>query len=199
MGIQKVLKKHPDMTVIAEAENCQEVFAQLERVAPDVLILDISLPGRSGLDALGELRERFPQVKVLIVSMLPEERYGVRAIKAGAAGYVTKQSAAKELVNAILRVQSGGRYISPVLAELLANEIVRPDRPPHETLSDREMEIARWLAMGKTGTEIAAELSLSVNTVANHRAHILKKMQMKNNAELVRYAVEHGLVNFEAM
>ena len=199
-GIRKVLKNHPDMTVMGEAGNCQEIFAQLERETPDVLILDISLPGRSGLDALGELRERYPRVQVLVLSMYPEERYAVRAIKAGAAGYVTKQSAAKELVNAIRKVQGGGRYISPTLAEQLANEIAaQTDRPLHEALSDRELEIARWLALGKTGTEIAAELSLSVNTVANHRARILKKMQMKNNAELIRYAIEHGLVNFDAM
>ncbi|MEK7678024.1 MAG: response regulator transcription factor [Verrucomicrobiota bacterium] len=199
-GIRKVLKNHPDMTVMGEAGNCQEIFAQLERETPDVLILDISLPGRSGLDALGELRERYPRVQVLVLSMYPEERYAVRAIKAGAAGYVTKQSAAKELVNAIRKVQGGGRYISPTLAEQLANEIAaQTDRPLHEALSDRELEIARWLALGKTGTEIAAELSLSVNTVANHRARILKKMQMKNNAELIRYAIEHGLVNFEAL
>ena len=199
-GIRKVLKNHPDMTVMGEAGNCQEIFAQLERETPDVLILDISLPGRSGLDALGELRERYPRVQVLVLSMYPEERYAVRAIKAGAAGYVTKQSAAKELVNAIRKVQGGGRYISPTLAEQLANEIAaQTDRPLHEALSDRELEIARWLALGKTGTEIAAELSLSVNTVANHRARILKKMQMKNNAELIRYAIEHGLVNFDAL
>ena len=195
-----MLTNHPDMTVMGEAGNCQEIFAQLERETPDVLILDISLPGRSGLDALGELRERYPRVQVLVLSMYPEERYAVRAIKAGAAGYVTKQSAAKELVNAIRKVQGGGRYISPTLAEQLANEIAaQTDRPLHEALSDRELEIARWLALGKTGTEIAAELSLSVNTVANHRARILKKMQMKNNAELIRYAIEHGLVNFEAL
>ena len=188
------------MTVMVEAGNCQESFAPLEPATPDVLILDISLPGRSGLDALGEVRERCPRVQVRVLRLYPEERYAVRAIKAGAAGYVTKQSAAKELVNAIRKVQGGGRYISPTLAEQLANEIAaQTDRPLHEALSDRELEIARWLALGKTGTEIAAELSLSVNTVANHRARILKKMQMKNNAELIRYAIEHGLVNFEAL
>jgi DNA-binding NarL/FixJ family response regulator len=194
-GLKKVLVKHTEMSVVGEACDSIELHDQLKRLQVDIIIMDISLPGRSGLDLVNDLKKSYPEIKVLILSMHPEERFAIRALKAGAAGYLTKQSAAQELVKAIKRVMNGGKYISPALAEQLALEIESPsDKPAHELLSNREFEIMRMIGFGKSVSEIGEELSLSVNTVTSYRARIMEKMKMKTNAELIRYAIQHQLV-----
>jgi two-component system invasion response regulator UvrY len=195
-GVVKILEGEPDMKVVAQAENVSGLLALTENTEPDLLILDISLPGRSGLDALAEIRKTRPQLPVLVLSMHPEDRYALRALKAGASGYVTKASAAEELLGAVRRVISGGRYVSRAVAEMLADDLARPlEKPPHERLSDREFQILGMIAKGKAIKEIAAEISLSVNTVNTYRARILDKMEMRSNADLIRYAIEHKLLD----
>jgi DNA-binding NarL/FixJ family response regulator len=194
-GLKKVLVKHPEMNVVGEAGDSIELYDQLKRIQVDIIIMDISLPGRSGLDIVNDLKKSYPEIKILILSMHPEDRFAVRALKAGAAGYLTKQSAAQELVKAIKKVMSGGKYITPALAEQLALEIETPsDKPAHELLSNREFEIMRMIGFGKSVGEIGGELSLSVNTITSYRARIMEKMKMKTNAELIRYAIQHQLV-----
>jgi len=159
-------------------------------------VLDYNMPGRSGLELVKDLRHRFPGRAVLILSMYPEDRYAVRALKAGAAGYVTKDSAPEELVNAIRKVANGGKYVSPALAERLASALESDGgKLLHETLSDREYQVMWMIASGKTVRQIADSLCLSPNTVSTHRTRILRKMQMKNNAELMHYAMRHKLVD----
>ena len=162
----------------------------------DVVLLDISMPGRSGLEVLKELKHTHPKLPVLMLSMHPEDRFAVRSLKAGASGYITKESAGEELVSAIRKVVGGGKYISMFLAEKLAFGLdADSGRPPHEALSDREFQVMTMISSGKKMTEIAEELSLSIRTVNTYRARILEKMQMKNNAELIHYAIQHGLVD----
>jgi DNA-binding NarL/FixJ family response regulator len=160
-----------------------------------VVLLDISMPGRSGLEVLCELKNAKPNLRVLILSTYPEGQYAVRAFKDGADGYLTKLSAPEELLNAIRKVALGGKYVSPELAERLAFDLEKnADKPLHERLSDREYEVMCMIAAGKTITEIAQELSLSAKTISTYRARILEKMQMKNNAEMMVYAIKQGLV-----
>ena len=160
-----------------------------------LVILDITMPGRSGLEVLKEIKRSRPKLPVLVVSMHPEDQFAVRVLKAGASGYMTKESAPEELVGAIKKVVNGGRHISASLAELMAAYIsVDTRRPPHELLSNREFQVMRLIASGKTVSAIARELSLSVRTVSTYRTRILEKMGMKNNAELMRYAIQHQLV-----
>lgn len=193
-GLQKVLAKQPDINVIAEASNTGELFSHLYEKTPDVIILDITMPGRSGLDVLKDIKTISPSAKILVLSMHPEERFAMRAIKAGASGYLTKQSAAKELVNAVRKVAGGGRYISSNFAEHLAFEIHTSDKQLHETLSSREFEIMRLISLGKSAGDIAKDLNLSINTVTSYRSRLMEKMNMKSNAEIARYAVENQLV-----
>ena len=194
-GLKKVLAKHQEMHVVGEACDSVELYDQLKRMEVDIVVLDISLPGRSGLDIINDLKKSYPEIKVLILSMHPEDRFAVRSLKAGAAGYLTKQSVAQELVKAIRKIMDGGKYISPALAEQLALEIETPsDKPAHESLSNREFEIMRMIGFGKSVSEIGEELSLSVNTVTSYRARIMEKMKMKTNAELIRYAIQNQLV-----
>ena len=194
-GLKKVLVKHQEMHVVGEACDSAELFDQLKRMEVDIVILDISLPGRSGLDIIHDLKKSYPEIKVLVLSMHPEDRFAVRVLKAGAAGYLTKQSAAQELVKAIRKIMDGGKYISSALAEQLVLEIEAPsDKPVHELLSNREFEIMRMIGFGKSIGEIGEELSLSVNTVTSYRARIMEKMKMKTNAELIRYAIQNQLV-----
>jgi len=162
----------------------------------DVLVLDITMPGRSGLDVLREIRHKRPNLPVLILSMHTEEQFAVRAIKAGASGYVTKANAPSELVHAIRKVVTGKKYVSPSLAEALAGAIESdPGRPLHEVLSDREFQVMCKIASGKTVSEIAGDISLSVKTVSTYRARALEKMRMRTNAEFTRYAIQSGLVD----
>jgi two-component system, NarL family, invasion response regulator UvrY len=178
-----------------DASNAEQALEQVGKEEWDVVLLDITLPGKSGLDLLKELKAERPTLPVLVLSVHPEDQFAVRVLKAGAAGYMTKESAPEELVQAIRKILAGGRYVSPTLAERFALS-VRKDftRTPHETLSDREHEIMCRIASGKTVTEIAAELSLSVKTISTYRARILEKLGVKNSAEIILYAIRNGLV-----
>ena len=195
-GLKKILKEAPDMNVVCEAGDGRELFEGLKKHEVDVVILDISLPGKSGLELLKDIKQDYPQLPVLILSMHPEDRFAVRALKAGAAGYVTKEGAAQELILALRKVIQGRKYVSPTLAEKLATELdLASDRPPHESLSDREYQVLCLIASGKTVKEISGELFLSVSTVNTYRTRILEKMNMKTDAELIRYAIQNHLVD----
>lgn len=197
-GLKQILGEIPDMTVVGEATTGLEVLEQARAVDWDVMVLDIAMPGRSGFDILLELRTEKPTQPILVLSMHAEDQYALRVLKAGASGYLTKESVPEELIRAIRKVVSGGKYISPTLAEKLAFEIGAPaDRPPHEALSDREFQVMRRIAAGKTVTQIAEELSLSVKTVSTYRARILQKMGLKTNADLIHYAIQHQLIEGE--
>lgn len=194
-GLKKILGGEPDMTLVGEANNVVELFAQLKRLAVNIVLLDISMPGESGLDAIKELRQKYPHIPVLILSIHPEQRFAVRALKAGASGYIMKQSAVEELVQAIRKVVSGGKYVSASLAEQLATELDNQSgKALHETLSDREFQVMRLIAAGKKSSEIAAELSVTLSTVNTYRSRILEKMNMQSNVDLTRYAIENGLI-----
>jgi len=194
-GIKKVLTRQPDLEVVCEASNAQEVLDFLAKKPANLVVLDINLPGMSGLDSLKYIHKLAPTIHVLMLSMYPEDSFAVRALKAGAAGYVTKGSAADELISAIRKVASGKRYLSPAVAEMLAVELSGPgERMPHETLSDREFQILMMIVQGKTVKEISRELVLSINTVKTYRARILDKMNMSSVQELVRYAFDNKLL-----
>jgi DNA-binding NarL/FixJ family response regulator len=193
-GVKKIFDVQPGAVVFGEASTVSEALRLARDSQWDVAVLDISLGDRSGLDLLKELKQIYPRLPVLILSMHSEERYARRAFKAGASGYITKDTPGTELVKAIDKVILGGRYVSPSLAEKLAVDLGRDtDRPPHELLSDREFEVLRLIASGKTASEIADLLSLSVNTISTYRARILEKMNMKTNAELTHYAIRNQL------
>lgn len=194
-GVKKTLSGEPDMTVVGEASNAVEMLKELGRLAVSVVLLDITMPGESGLDALKELHQNYSHLPVLILSFHPEHRFAVRALKAGASGYITKESATEELVQAVRKVASGGMYVSTALAEQLAAELKDAGaKLPHETLSDREFQVMRLFAQGKKSGDIAEALGVSVNTVNTYRMRILEKMNMQSNVELSRYAVDHGLI-----
>ncbi|MBL8433750.1 MAG: response regulator transcription factor [Zoogloea sp.] len=193
-GLRQILSDTPDLTVSGEAENGVQAVQMVRAGEWDVVLMDVSMPDRNGIDALKLIKKEFPRLPVLILSMYPEEQYAIRALKAGAAGYLTKQSAPELLVTAIRQVASGKKYVSPSLAEELANAIGDDsERPPHEKLSDREYQTLCMIASGKTPTEIAEALNLSVKTVSVYRARLLEKMNLRNNAELTHYGLKHGL------
>lgn len=195
-GLRQILEENPDMFVGGEASNGQDVLDQVWRSDFDLLLLDINMPGMSGLEALKQLKTQKPKLKVLVLSMYPEEQYAIRALKAGASGYITKASASEELIEAIRKVSQGGKYVSASLAEkLLFDFEADADRPLHELLSDREYEVLCMIASGKTVSHIAEELCLSVKTVSTYRVRILEKMRMKNNAELTNYAIKQKLID----
>ncbi len=195
-GLKQILAETSDIVVADEASSGQEVLDKVWENDYDVVLLDISMPGRSGLDILKQLKSERPDLHVLILSMHPEERYAVRALKMGASGYLTKASAPDELITAIRKVSLGGKYVNSSLAEALAFYLeIDTEKPPHETLSNREYQVMCMIASGETVTEIAEELLLSVKTISTYRARILEKMNMKNNAELTHYAVKQGLVD----
>jgi two-component system, NarL family, invasion response regulator UvrY len=194
-GLKQILGEIPDMTLVGEATNGLEVLEKARATDWDVMVLDIALPGRSGFDILLELRAEKPNQPILVLSMHAEDQYALRVLKAGASGYLTKESVPEELIHAIRKVVEGGKYISPALAEKLADEIGAPsDRPLHESLSDREFQVMRLIASGRTVTQIAEVLSLSAKTVSTYRARILQKMNLKTNAELIHYAIRHQLI-----
>ncbi len=194
-GLKKILKGQPDFAIAGEARNALELFECLDELPVDLVLLDISMPGESGLDALKDVKQKHPRLPVLILSVHPEHRFAVRALRAGAAGYITKDSAVEELVQAIRKIITGGKYVSSSLAEQLVEELeTGGDKPLHETLSDREFQVMRMIAAGKTRNEIAQELSISLSTVNTYRNRILEKMRMQTNTELTRYAIEHGLI-----
>jgi two-component system invasion response regulator UvrY len=195
-GLKQILSETDDILVVDEAANGQEVLSLAWNNNYDVVLLDISMPGRDGLEVLRELKHQKPKLPVLILSMYPEEHYAIRVLRGGAAGYLTKSSAPDELISAIRRVAAGRKYISTSLAERLTYELDRDaERPVHESLSDREYQVMNMIASGKTIKEIADELCLSVKTVSTYRSRILEKMNMKNNAEIVLYAVQNKLVD----
>jgi two-component system invasion response regulator UvrY len=195
-GLRQILLESGTVKVADEAKDGKETIAKVSANPYDVVLLDISFPGRSGIEVLKQLKSLRPKLAVLILSMHPEEQYAVRALKAGAAGYLTKESAPDELIEAIQKVARGGRYITASLADKLAAEIGEPSEElPHERLSDREYQVMCMIASGKTVKEIGGELNLSVKTISTHRARILGKMNMKNNAQLTHYAIKHKLVD----
>jgi len=195
-GLKQIITEEPDMAVIGEAQTGQEVLDLVRKQNWDVVVLDITMPGRSGLEVLTELKRQYPRLPVLVLSIHPEDQFAMRVLKAGASGYMTKESAPEELVKAIRKVFKGGKYVSPSLAEKLAfNLEADSEKPLHERLSDREYQVMCMIASGKTLTDIANELSLSVKTISTYRMRILEKMDMKNNVEITRYCIRNHLVD----
>ncbi len=194
-GIKKLVDRDPSMSVVAECASGTQVLETIREVECDVAVIDLKMPGKGGLQLIEELSEQQPQISILILSMYPEDQFGVRALKAGACGYLSKDNAAEELLQAITRISDGGKYVSPVLTDRLVFDLdSQTARRPHETLSNREFEVLQLIASGSTVAEIAASLSLSTNTVNTYRRRILKKMGMVRSADLIRYALEHGLI-----
>lgn len=194
-GYKKILMSQPDMDVTGEAGNGQEVLDAIQKKDFDLILLDISMPGRSGLEILKELKGQKPHLPVMILSIYPEEQYAVRAFRDGASGYLTKASTPKELISAIRKVSQGGRYVTEALAEKLTYFLHGDvEKAPHEKLSDREYQVMLLIASGKTVTQIADELCLSVKTISTYRRHILEKMQFTTNAEITMYAIQNKLL-----
>lgn len=194
-GLKQILAEESRMTVVGEAANGVEAPRKIQETNPDVVILDISLPGRNGIDVLRRIKADAPNRPVLVLSMYPEDQYAVRLLKDGAAGYLTKESAPEQLVTAIRAVASGKKYISPAVAELMLNEMVGEGTgDAHESLSRREYQVFVMLASGKTTTEIAKDLCLSTKSITTYRARVLRKMNLRNNVELTHYAIKHGFV-----
>jgi DNA-binding NarL/FixJ family response regulator len=195
-GVKQILADVSDMAVKDEAQNGSETLEKVLRNDYDVVLLDISMPGRSGLEVLEDIKNQRPKLAVLILSMHPEEQYAVRALRAGASGYLTKASAPQELIGAIRKVAGGGKYVTSSLAEKLADELeIDTEKLPHERLSNREHQVMLMLAAGKSVSDIAGELCLSVKTISTYRTRIMDKMGMKKNAELTLYAVRNKLIN----
>ncbi len=194
-GLKQILAETTDMVAAGEATNGHEVLEHIRREDWDLVLLDLAMPGKDGLETLKELKKEKPKLPVLVLSIYPEEQYAVRALKAGASGYLTKESAPEELIAAIRKVSRGGKYISSSLAENLASHLeVDADKPVHEMLSDREYQVMLLIASGKTVKEIADEMFLSVKTVSTYRVRALTKMGMKNNSAFTYYAIKHGLI-----
>ena len=194
-GLAQILKKCGDMEIVAEHANGADALNWFHDHDCDVALLDIAMPGMSGIDLLKQLRDRKPDLPVLIISAYPEDQYAVRLIKAGAVGYLNKECAPGEVVEAVRRVASGRKYISPAVVEMLADEVSMPGgRLPHETLSNREYQIFLLLASAQTVAEIADTLKLSSKTISTYRSRILDKMHLQNNAQLMRYAVDNNLL-----
>ncbi len=197
-GLKQIIEETPGFVVADEASSGNELLEKVRKNKYDVVILDISMPGKDGLDTLKELKQIAPDLPVLVFTIYPEEQYAVRLLKAGASGYINKESKPEELIEAIERVVRGRKYISSHLAELLANNLDSTSGsgqvPLHETLSDREFQVMCMIASGKTPTQIANELSLSINTISTYRIRILDKMKMRSNAEITHYAIKNRLV-----
>ncbi len=194
-GMKQILLEQYPSADVAEAGDAETLVAKVVEGGWDIVITDMNMPGRSGLDALHQIKQIDPSLPVLIMSMYPEDQYALRVIKAGASGYLGKETIHDNLVNAIETVRKGKRFITPSIAEKLADAIDTAKKSePHELLSDREFDVFKLLANGKSVTDIATQLSLSATTVSTYRSRILEKMQMKSNAELARYAVENKLI-----
>jgi len=193
-GLKHALEETNDIQVIGESSNGEDLLSLIKDCIPEIILLDISMPGKSGLDLLKQLKSEHPKLPILILSVYPEEQYAVRFLKAGASGYLTKESAAEKLAEAIRKIVGGGKYASPEVIEKLAFDFSNSDKAPHETLSDREFQVFGMISIGKSLTEIGVELSLSVKTISTHRTRILEKMKMKKNAELIRYAITRNLL-----
>jgi len=194
-GLRRIVEADAGMVISGEADGAAALLAGLETSATDLVLLDVSMPGGLFLDTLRELRTRHPTIRVLALSVHPEDEWAVRALRAGASGYLTKDHSPDQLLDAIRRVYRGGKYVSPTLAEQLAKHLdAGGQRPPHELLSDREFEVMRRLGSGLTVSQIASELALSAKTVSTYRTRILEKMAVATNADLVRYAARYGLI-----
>jgi two-component system, NarL family, invasion response regulator UvrY len=193
-GLIELLREaYPDLQVF-EAVNSQQAMDVIAKCKLDVVLLDISMPGRNGIETLKQIRAQGVKVPVLMLSMHPEDQYAVRALKAGASGFINKESATEELLTAVQKVISGKKYITPSVAEKLIELGEQGSRSAHEFLSDREMQVLQQIASGKTVSDIADELSLSVNTISTYRTRLLEKLALNNNAELTRYALDNGLI-----
>ncbi len=193
-GLRLILSETDDLLVAGEAEDGSDALVLARQQHWDVYLLDVTMPNRDGIDTLKQLKKEFPRLPVLILSMHPEEQYAVRALKAGASGYLNKQSAPEQLVTAIRQVAKGKKYVSPAVAQQLANAISDDsDKQPHERITDREYQVLSLIASGRTLTQIADTLNLGVATVSTYRARLLEKMGLKSTAELIRYGLEHGL------
>ncbi|RPI15904.1 MAG: DNA-binding response regulator [Ignavibacteriae bacterium] len=194
-GIKQILSDDPEIEVTGEASDAEELMQQLYEKHWDVLILDITMPGKSGLDVLIELRQKKPEMKILILSMHPEEEVALTALKSGAAGYLNKSSVPGELVNAVKRINDGGRYITTSLAESIAFSVEKDlSILPHRNLSDREFQVLCLLASGNTLTDVSKMLSLSIKTVSTYRTRVMEKMNMNTNVELTHYAIKHRII-----
>jgi len=194
-GLIQIISETGGMLVVGEAARASEVYEILAKKPVDILLLDINLPGVNGLEILKQVKNDYPEIAVLILTMFPEEQFAFRAIKGGASGYLTKESAPEELIKALHKISSGGKYISASLAEKLAFYIGTKDTDlPHQALSDREFQVMKMLAASKTVSEIAQELHLSVKTISTYRARILQKMRMNKNADLTQYAITNKLL-----
>ncbi len=196
-GVKDILSEEFPGVVIGEASNASELFELLSQSQWDVVVMDLTMPGRAGIDAVRELKQLAPTLPVLILSMHPEDQFAVRAIRAGASGYLNKESLAEELVRAVNTVRQGGKYIRPTVADLLAAHIQRgdADEPLHRRLSDREFQVLRLLTSGRSVTSIAQDLGLSVKTISTYRMRILDKLHLKTDTDLTRYAVAHRLID----
>ena len=195
-GLQRILAEGFPGAVFGEASSAAQMLEQVWKATWDGIIMDVTMPGRSGVDALSEVKQARPETPVLVLSMHGEDLYAIRALKAGASGYLTKDKAPEELVAAVKRMLAGGRYVSASLAEQLAGQVAGVhERRPHEALSERELQVLCMLARGRTIKEIAAELSLSVKTVSTYNVRLLEKMKMTRTAELIRYALHHRLID----
>lgn len=195
-GLKQIFSDTSDLVVADEASSAEEAINKIIENNYDVILTDISMPGRGGLELLQEIKEINPELRVLILSMHPEQQYALRALKAGASGYLTKNTPPEELIKAIRKIAQGRRYITETVSEQMADDLSKDtSKPLHETLSDREYQTMRLIASGKTVSGIAKELSLSVKTVSTYRSRILVKMNMKNNAAITYYAIKQGLVD----
>lgn len=194
-GLKQILADTEDIVVTSEGENGLDAIKLARQSDGDIMLLDITMPDKNGIEVLKQIHKEKPDMMVLMLSMHREDQYAIRSLKAGAAGYLNKQSAPKDLVKAIRQVASGNKYISPALAQELARHVsTDSEKAPHEFLSDREFQTLLMIAHGKSVSDIAAELSLSVKTISEYRSRILSKMELKNNAELMHYAIRHKLV-----
>jgi DNA-binding NarL/FixJ family response regulator len=195
-GVKQILNEQFQGAVIGEAQNAEEMIDRIRKFTWDIVVLDVGMPGKSGLDALKDLKQVCPKLPVLVLSAYPEDQLARRMLKAGAAGYLTKDSAPNDLVQALRKILGGGKFVSASLAELLvANLNEQDERPLHELLSDREYQVMCLIAVGKSLKEIADDLCVGISTINTYRARILEKMQLKNNTELTHYAIENRLVN----
>ncbi|MEI8004662.1 MAG: response regulator transcription factor [Bacteroidota bacterium] len=194
-GLQAILKLEEGISVVGMAKNAAEALKVVTSHKVDVIILDISLPGRNGLEIIKEVKKVQPNVRIIMLSVYPEDRCAIRAFKAGASGYLTKEMAPEMIVEAIRKVSSGGKYITPAIAEKLADELNElNDKTPHERLSDREFDVMCMVGSGKSLIEIAEKLGISDRTVSTYRTRILKKMNLKNNSEIIHYVIDNGLI-----
>jgi two-component system, NarL family, invasion response regulator UvrY len=193
-GLVQILAAESDINIAGEAVDTAAALDVLGKSEVDVLVLDVMMPGRSGLEFLKELKQLYPRMPVLILSQYPEDQMAVRAIRSGAAGYLTKDSAPEQLVEAVRRVHGGRKYLTAQTAELLAESVESGQEKPHESLSDREFDVFRRLAGGQSVSDIAADLNLSVKTVSTYRARVLEKMAMRSNADITRYAIQNQLI-----